>query len=131
MSPIKPTREDAARASDQGEMYEEALSPEERGQRRRVAGKGRKSVGGAEENRRHPPHVTENAEDAPLQQGNRRPGDIAPLPANASGSERIDLEADPRAEEIDPESAYNRRPGEDKDRPPSGRVDDRPSSPVD
>lgn len=119
MSPFKPTREDATSVRQPEQMNEEALSPERGMETRQALGEGRQSRGDAAGNQRHPPHVTENFEDAPIQ--DERPGGIEPLPANASGTQEIDLEADPQ--EIDPESMYDRRPGEDKDAPPSSRVD--------
>lgn len=66
---------------------------------------------------KHPPHVTENAENAPLQENQPAPGDVPVTPANAQGEDAIpttELE-----QGIDEESMYDRRPSEHKDRPPS------------
>lgn len=121
MSPMRPTREDAARASRPEEMDEEALSPEARMKAGGSAGKGREERGGAAGNRRHPPHVTENFEEAPFQEENPAPNAVEGLPPKASG--RAEVSVEESAQPIDPESAYDRRPSEDKDQPPSTRVD--------
>lgn len=84
--------------------------------------KDREEVGGNAGNQRHPPHVTENAEGAPVQREHPAPGEIEPLPANASGRERVDPEED-GAQRIDPESAYEGRLDEDKEHPPTSRPD--------
>ena len=79
----------------------------------RTGGPGpRKEVGDAESSRRDPPHVTENDRGAPVQESMSSPHDVPSSPANAHGSD----EQDPDASRIDPESAYDHRPGEDKDR---------------
>jgi hypothetical protein len=63
---------------------------------------------------RQVPHVTENDEGAALQQSAPAPDDVAALPANAHGRDRVD--AHEQVEAVDDESMYDRRPGEDKDR---------------
>jgi hypothetical protein len=75
----------------------------------------RTEMGTADDSRRHPPHVTENADDAAIQNG-EPDGEIPVIPPNASGHDRVP--ADDQARPIDPESAYDRRPAEDKDTPP-------------
>lgn len=75
----------------------------------------RREVGDSRSSRQHPPHVTENDEGAPIQDHLDSPDDVPTLPANAQGSDT--QEDDPRG--IDDESMYDRRPEEDKDRPPS------------
>lgn len=82
---------------------------------------GRKEKGDAASSRLHPPHLTENDEEAPLQE--EVEGEEIPVaPANAGGVDRISTEE--QAQPIDDESMYDGRPEEDKDRPPS-----RPDSP--
>lgn len=83
-----------------------------------TSGSSREPRGSAAENAKHPPHVTVNDEGAPLQEEEDRPGDIAALPANASGQEEVP----PTNGGINPTSAYDRRPEEDKDHPPSERA---------
>lgn len=75
----------------------------------------RREVGDSRTSREHPPHVTKNDEGAPVQEHLESPDDVPTLPANAQGSDT--QEDDPRG--IDEESMYDRRPSEDKDRPPS------------
>lgn len=74
----------------------------------------RKEMGDAESSRRHPPHVDVNAEDAPVQGSTQAPNDVPTLPANAHG--RDQLGEGNGAHPIDPESMYDHRPAEDKDR---------------
>lgn len=118
MRPMRPTRDDAARSSRPEEMAEKALSPEER-MKAGEGAKGREERGGAEGNRVHPPHRTANFEGAPVQEDRAGPDEVEGLPANASG--RDEVSAEESAQPIDPESAYDRRRDEDKDRPPSTR----------
>lgn len=81
----------------------------------RDAGPGpRKEVGGAASSQVHPPHVTENDKGAQVQGSTQAPGDVPALPANAHGRDRVD--AHEQVREIDEESMYGSRPGEDKDR---------------
>lgn len=75
----------------------------------------RKEVGGAASSRRHPPHVDESAEGAPLQR-DAEGAPIPTLPANAHGEDRTEMTEQPA---IDPASMYERRPAENKDTPPS------------
>ncbi|HEX6925650.1 MAG TPA: hypothetical protein VF167_09470 [Longimicrobiaceae bacterium] len=78
----------------------------------------RHEVGDAATSRRDPPHVTESDESSPVRQDGQ--ADAAPvLPANAGGSDNISSEEHDL--EIEEESAYDRRPTQDKDRPPSER----------
>lgn len=71
----------------------------------------RHEVGDARSSRRDPPHVTENDETA--EQTDEGPV----LPANASGRDQISSQEQDFA--VDEESAYDRRPSQDKERPPS------------
>jgi len=73
----------------------------------------RKEVGDAASSRRDPPHTDVNAQGAPAQADTQAPYDVPVMPANAHGSDRGAGEGPGR---IDPESAYDRRPGEHKDR---------------
>ena len=77
----------------------------------------RKEVGTAASSRLHPPHVDENADDAPVQAGHGNPAEIPTLPANASGHDRVTTREHDQG--IDEESMYDRRTSQDKDRPPS------------
>jgi hypothetical protein len=58
------------------------------------------------------PHVTANDDDAPVQDELDSKEDVPVLPANAAGEDQVSTDDQPR--EIDPESAYDRRPEEDK-----------------
>lgn len=60
------------------------------------------------------PHVTENDRGAQAQGSTQAPDDVPVLPANAHGRDRVP--AEDAVPEIDDESMYGRRPGEDKDR---------------
>ena len=81
----------------------------------RTGGPGpRKEIGNAESSQVHPPHVTENDKGAQFQADTEAPNDVAGLPANAHGQDRV--AADRAVPEIDDESMYGNRPGEDKDR---------------
>lgn len=81
----------------------------------RTAGPGpRKEIGDADSSQLHPPHVTENDRGAQFQADTPAPNDVAGLPANAQGQDRVASEQ--AVPGIDDESAYDRRPGEDKDR---------------
>jgi hypothetical protein len=77
----------------------------------------RHEVGDARSSRRDPPHVTDNDEAAPVQAG-REGGEAPVLPANASG--RDSLSTEEQDSTVDEESAYDRRPTQDKDKPASG-----------
>ena len=63
----------------------------------------RHEVGDSASSRRDPPHGTENGGAA--------------LPANAGGTDRVS--SDEQDFEVNEESAYDRRPTQDKDRPAS------------
>lgn len=81
----------------------------------RDAGPGpRKEIGGAASQKVHPPHVTENDKGAQVQGSTEAPNEVPALPANAHGQDLV--EADKQVREIDDESMYGSRPGEDKDR---------------
>ncbi|HEX5870439.1 MAG TPA: hypothetical protein VFY65_08490 [Longimicrobium sp.] len=81
----------------------------------RDAGPGpRKEVGGAASSQVHPPHVTENDEGAQAQESTQAPNAVPLAPANAHGKDLV--EADKQVRQIDDESMYGSRPGEDKDR---------------
>lgn len=78
----------------------------------------RKEVGDAASSQLHPPHVTENAEDAPAQDDIQSPTDTTVRPANAHGHDRISAE-EAADQEIRPTSAYDGRSAEDKNWDPS------------
>ena len=78
---------------------------------------GRKEVGSAASSQRHPPHVGPNAEDAPIQEELPAESDSPVPPANASGRDRFSTRE--KKQGIDPASAYDQRPAENKDTPPS------------
>ena len=81
----------------------------------RTAGPGpRTEIGDAESSQLHPPHVTENDRGAQFQADNPSPTDVAGPPATAHGRDKVASEREVTG--IDDESAYERRPGEDKDR---------------
>lgn len=81
----------------------------------RAAGPGpRREVEDAGSTSRDVPHVTENAEGAPVQASTPAKDDVSILPANAQGKDVV--EAQNEVEEVDEGSMYDRRPGEDKDR---------------
>lgn len=99
---------------------------DERGTREPIAASGaepkgpvgtRREVGDSRSSREHPPHVTENDEGAPVQEHLESPEDVPTLPANAQGADTQPTDGGA----IDEESMYDRRPSEDKDRPPSSR----------
>ena len=73
----------------------------------------RQEIGNSATSHRHPPHITENAEGAPLQEQHPRPGAIPASPPLAQGTDKVP--ADEHKQPIDPESMYDRRPAEDKD----------------
>ena len=79
----------------------------------------RREVGDAASSRRHPPHVTENAEGAPVQESGTTAQPIPALPPNSHGVDQSDMTDQPP---IDPGSMYSHRPEEDKDHPPSERA---------
>ena len=76
----------------------------------------RHEVGDAKSSRRNPPHVTANDKGMPVQA--EEGAEVPALPANAAG--RDALSAEEQDFEVDEESAYDRRPTQDKNRPPSG-----------
>lgn len=77
----------------------------------------REEVGDAESSRKRPPHVTENAEDAELQENLESPDDVPVVPPLAQGEDK--RPTGEVVQGIDEESMYDRRPSESKDRPPS------------
>lgn len=72
----------------------------------------RKEVGDAESSRRDPPHTDVNAKGAPMQADVQAPNDVPTQGATAHGRDK----GGEGPGHIDDESAYERRPGEDKDR---------------
>ena len=76
----------------------------------------RKEVGSSASSRKHPPHVSENVEGAQVQQSGTSAEPIPALPPNAHGKDRSDMTDQP---EIREGSAYENRPAEDKETPPS------------
>ncbi len=73
----------------------------------------RHEVGDSASSRRDPPHVTDNDQEATS--AGKRGAEGPSLPANASGRDEISSEE--QDFDIDEESAYDRRPTQDKDRP--------------
>jgi hypothetical protein len=73
---------------------------------------GRKEVGDETSSRRDPPHVDENAEDAPLQEEHPSPKKVPTTPSTAHGEDKTSTEE--QKQPIDDESMYDRRPEEDK-----------------
>lgn len=86
-------------------------------QHRDDLGEERAELGTQASSQRHPPHVTENDEDAPVREDKPSAKDAPVLPANASGRDRVSAEE--QSQPIDDESMYDNRPSEDKDRPAS------------
>ncbi len=76
----------------------------------------RQEVGNAASSRKHPPHVDENAEEAPLQEEHPSPEDVPTLPATAHGEDKVST--DEQKQPINSESMYDNRPEEHKDIPP-------------
>ena len=81
---------------------------------------GRKEHGNAATSRKHPPHITENVDDEALRSDAPGTGQVPTLPATAHGTDEVSTTE--QAQPIDEESMYDRRPSEDKDRPPSSPV---------
>ena len=73
----------------------------------------RQEVGDAETSQVHKPHVDVNAKGAQVQDSTQAPNDVPTLGANAHGA---DQQPTDQGGKIDPESMYDRRPAEDKDR---------------
>lgn len=73
-------------------------------------GQDREEVGSSAESRKHPPHLTENAENAEL---NRNEEEAPVMPANASGTDKVPT--DEQDTPVDDESMYDGRPEEHKD----------------
>lgn len=81
----------------------------------RDAGPGpRTEIGDRQSSQLHPPHVTENDHGAEVQGSMPAPNEVPALPANAQGQDLVDSEE--QVPQIDDESMYGNRPGEDKDR---------------
>lgn len=77
----------------------------------------RKDVGDATSSHKHPPHISENAEDAPIQQDNA--ATKAPvIPPTAHGRDTVSTE-ELEDQQIREESMYGGRPSEDKDWDPT------------
>lgn len=112
--PHKPTRDAATREAHPGGLARDHAAPD--ADPPVWAGIERQEVGGPTGNRRHPPHPTENDEEA---DPDRHPGEPV-LPANASGADRFPVEE--LEQPIEEESMYDGRPSQDKDRPPSDAV---------
>lgn len=82
-------------------------------------GEKRREVGSQSSSKKHPPHVSQNAEDEPIQEEMPSPGAAPVMPANASGTDTVGTAE--QAQPVDDESMYDGRPDEDKDQPPSER----------
>jgi hypothetical protein len=103
-SPARPSRDDAAAAgSVEGMAAGSAAGNDERN---RSLAEGRRDPEGSGDGERQKPHVTENEEGKPVQ--GDEDGDAPVLPANASGSDQVSTDDQPRT--VDDESAYDRRP---------------------
>ena len=74
----------------------------------------RHEVGDARSSRRDPPHLSESDESARTKSGE---GGAPVLPANAGGTDAVSAEE--QDFEVDEQSAYDHRPSQDKDQPPS------------
>jgi hypothetical protein len=105
----KPSRDDATAAGSMEEMTPGAAQSD---QSDRYA-TGRRDPEASLPGEEHPPHVTANDADAPVQDSNESEEEVPVLPANASGEDQVSTEDQP--DQIDDESAYDRRPEEDKD----------------
>jgi hypothetical protein len=103
----KPSRDDAVAAGSTEEM-----KPGASGDQAQRYATGRRDAEDSGKGRPQPPHVTENDETASLQDEHESPGDVPVLPANAAGEDQVSTEDQPTS--IDEESAYDRRPEEDK-----------------
>jgi hypothetical protein len=77
----------------------------------------REKVGDARSSHKHPPHVSESAEEAELQEQNSSPDDVPVIPPLAQGQDKRPV--DEIEQGIDDESMYDRRPSENKNTPPS------------
>jgi hypothetical protein len=118
--PPKPTREAATGASRPEELLERQGTSVDEARPAWARETGRREAGSARDSQRHPPHVTENDEGAPLQDENESPSEVPALPANAAGADKLDTSE--QAQEIREESMYDQRPTQDKDHPPSESV---------
>lgn len=105
----KPSRDDATAAGEMEEM-EPGASSDDSTQRFATGRRNPEASLPAEE---QPPHVTENDEDAEVQDELESPDDVPVLPANASGQDQVS--SDDQSRVVDAESMYDRRPEEDKD----------------
>jgi hypothetical protein len=85
----------------------------------------RKEVGDSQSSHRHPPHVPQSEADSALQDEHDSPEQVPAMPANASGTDKVSTAEQNRP--IEPTSMYDRRPEEDKNSPPSDRVDGQPT----
>ncbi|MEX2584502.1 MAG: hypothetical protein WD766_14635, partial [Gemmatimonadota bacterium] len=108
--PHKPTKESARDSSSRDEARGQRSEPD--GRQLDRAGPARREVSSESAVAKHPPHVTENDEDAPVQDSTTAPDEVPVLPANASGTDSVDV--DEQNQPIDDESMYDRRPEEEK-----------------
>lgn len=93
----------------------------EKEKKREKLGEGRVEVGDRASSARHTPHPTGTASDDSIQNDSGSVEEIPVLPANASGEDKVTTSE--QDQPIDEESMYDRRPDQDKDRPPSRRAD--------
>ena len=82
-------------------------------QHRDDLGEERVELGTQASSQRHPPHVTENDENAPVREDKAAAGDAPVLPANASGRDKVTAEE--QSQPTDDESMYDNRPSTNKD----------------
>jgi hypothetical protein len=76
----------------------------------------RTEVGNSESSQRNPPHIDQNAEDAPLQDEHPSPEPVPTPGPLAQGTDKVPTTEQMRP--VDAESMYDRRPAEDKDTHP-------------
>jgi hypothetical protein len=119
MSPGKPTKEDALASSSTEEMMRRSGGA---GRPPGYDAGGRRNAGEISGEPEHPPHRTDNAEDAPIQDNHPdgQSGEAPVRPPNAMGRDKLSTEE--HSPEISDESMYDGRPEEDKDHPPSSRA---------
>lgn len=104
----------AGKAPDKGAQHAGSGATEHG---RKGAAEGRHEVGDAQSSRQHPPHITPNDRNAPLQGGHESPDTVSVLPANAAGKDQ--QSGDGAGYGIDEESMYDGRRSGDKDQPPT------------
>ncbi|CAN5800055.1 hypothetical protein BH23GEM6_BH23GEM6_15460 [soil metagenome] len=105
----KPSRDDATASKSMEEITPGAAQSDAAD---RYA-TGRRDPEASDAGEDQPPHVTANDSQAPVQENIVSEQDVPVLPANASGEDQVSTDDQP--DQIDDESAYDRRPEEDKE----------------